>query len=275
MLLARLRPVHVSPAPLQVPALPTPQQGAPTPPQAPHELVAPMKQANGAVHMLPAQQASPLAPHAVHVPGMPIPALRPVQMFVALVQVPALPTPQHGPLRAPQAPHEFAVAPTKQPSGAVHMLPAQQASPLAPHTVHVPGVPMPALRPVQMFVALVQVPALPVPQHGPLAAPQVPHELPVAFTRQPLPVPVQVGWPPPAAGQQAWPLAPHGSQVPGMPMPALRPVQASVAPVQVPALPAPQQGPPCAPQVPQVLPAVATTQPPVMQAIAAAPGQHA
>lgn len=63
----------------------------------------------------------------------------------------------------------------------------------------------------------------------------------------------------PPPGQQAWPRAPHGPQVPGRPFPRFRPRQPS--PVsQVPLLPVPQQDCPLAPQVPHWLPAVATKQ---------------
>jgi hypothetical protein len=81
--------------------------------------------------------------------------------------------------------------------------------------------------------------------------------------------------------QQACPLPPQGPQVPASPCPALRPEQASVAPVQVPLLPVPQQGWPVAPHAPHSFPAVPTRQASgVMQAVipasAAAPAveQH-
>src|SRR5215471_12527389 len=183
----RLRPTHAWPAaqvpllptpalrPVQmlviafvhVPLLPTPQHGPLSAPQAPHWLpIVATRQAFGAVHMLPAQHCCPTPPHAVHVPGMPMPALRPVQtLVIVFVHVPLLPTPQHGPLSAPQAPHWLPPVATTQLFGAVHMFMAQHCSPAPPQAVHMPGVPIAALRPVQaLVIVLVHVPLLPTPQ---------------------------------------------------------------------------------------------------------------
>src|SRR5260221_124698 len=62
---------------------------------------------------------------------------------------------------------------------------------------------------------------------------------------------------PPVIGQQSCPAPPQAAHIPGIPMAAFRPPQAS--PVeQVGLLPVPQHGWPAAPQVPQEFPAAAT-----------------
>jgi hypothetical protein len=205
--------------------------------------------------MLPAQHCWPTPPHEVHVPGMPMPALRPVQtLVIVFVHVPLLPTPQHGPLSAPQVPHWLPPVATRQALGAVHMLPAQHPSPAPPQAVHMPGVPIPALRPVQMLViVLVHVPLLPTPQQEPPRAPQVPHTLPPAPTSQASPPLHELAAPPPSAppaGQQGAPSLPQGPQVPAEP---------PVLPVQnrpVWQFPPPQHAAPEAPHVDEHVPAV-------------------
>ena len=118
---------------------------------------------------------------------------------------------------------------------------AQQGCPVAPHGMQLPG--FPPERPAQPSPVL-QVPLPPVPQHGWLAPPHAPH---IPWT-QATPAPRQGV----APLQQAWPEAPHGSQVPGTP-PAIRPAQPN--PVeQVPFAPVPQHGWPAAPHTPQRLP---------------------
>jgi len=122
--------------------------------------------------------------------------------------------------------------------------------------VQVPGTPPAFILPVQVSPSpAVQVPLFPVPQQGWPAAPQAPHWVPVAERMQASAAVQAVGGAPPSGtatlvGQQSWPAPPQTAHMPGTPMPALRPPQASPAVVQVPPLPTPQHGWPRPPQAP-------------------------
>jgi hypothetical protein len=101
------------------------------------------------------QQGCPVPPQVAHMPGMPMPLLRPAQARPA-VQVPLLPVPQQGWPGPPQVPHlsspgaEMQLIPVGQAFG-----PAQHSCPAAPHALQLPAPPSawpPQARPVwQLF----------------------------------------------------------------------------------------------------------------------------
>jgi hypothetical protein len=257
----------VQPRPIwQVPLLPVPQQGWPAAPQVPHlSSGAPEMQASGAWHSVaagPGQQTWLAAPQGPHVPGFPMP--RPEQPR-PIVHVPA-PVPQQGWPAPPQAPHLLPVALVTQASGAVHAMaagPEQQGWSAAPHAAQVPAAPPP--RPPQPS-PMSQVPP-PVPQQGWPAAPQVPQVLPAAAITQPEPV-----WQAMPAVQHRWPGAPHGVQVP--PMPIMAPSQPSPAWQLAPGQHGWLAPPHVAEQVPVTGPGGFEHARPALQVLAALPPQH-
>jgi hypothetical protein len=196
----------------------------------------------------PPQQIWPRWPHAAHIPGLPMPALRPLQAKPP-EQVPALPMPQQGWPGPPQPPHWLPVGDSRQdivPSQAACTPPSappvagQHACPAPPQAAHIPGTPFALLRPAHAF-PVEQVPALPVPQHGCPGPPQTPHVSSFGAEMQLIPV-----WQTLGPAQQIWPLAPHELQLPAPPSP--RPPQASPVWQLLPR----QQACPAAPQVSQV-----------------------
>jgi hypothetical protein len=206
--------MHARPA-LQVALFPAPQQGCPEAPQAPHWFPAvATTQPSGVVQATTppstacVQQAWPAPPQGLQVPASPIPAFRPEHARVASEQVPLLfPSPQQAWPLAPHAPHWLPPVATMHASGVMQaVMPASAGTPAVeqhtwpepPHVAHMPGTPMPALRPAQPS-PLLQVPALLLPQQICPEAPQaVAHTSPVDETTQVSPV-VHAFWP----GQQA------------------------------------------------------------------------
>jgi hypothetical protein len=131
---AASRPVQASPV-LQVPALPVPQQAWPAPPQAAEQTLPPAASMHERPlpHVavpVPGQQAWPDPPHGLHVPAPPSPS-------------------------------------RMQPRPLWQLLPAQQASPLAPQLSQVPA----PVRPVGLLQPRPALQVLPL-QHG---APDPPH----------------------------------------------------------------------------------------------------
>jgi hypothetical protein len=195
------------------------------------------------------------------------------------LQVPVLPVPQQDCPEAPQAAHTLPVALRTHdwPVVVQGVPPEQQAWPSPPQGLQVPAVPEATSLPLQAKPVL-QVPVLPVPQQAWPEPPHVVHTLPVALTTQESVASVQ-GVPPPGPPppvQQAWPSAPQGEQVPGLPDAAALPVQAKPV-LQVPVLPVPQQAWPEPPQVEQTLPPEPSMQerPVSQEAPPMPPGQQA
>jgi len=91
------------------------------------------------------QQGWPVPPQVEHCPGIPLAAVRPVHANPVL-QVPLLPTPQHGCPDAPQTAQALSPSPEVQ-APWVQVFPAQQTWASPPHMAHVP-VP-PAVIPLQ------------------------------------------------------------------------------------------------------------------------------
>jgi hypothetical protein len=181
---------------------------------------------HAAVPPVVAQQTSPASPHSAHIPAMPMPALRPVQAKPP-EQVPTLPWPQQSSPEPPQVPHWLPPVATRHdivPLQAACIPPSapapcgQQGCPVPPQAAHIPGTPLPLLRPPHASPGE-QVPALPVPQHGCPGPPQVPHLSSPGDETQLMPVWHALGPP-----QQICPLAPHALQLPAPP--SARPPQA-------------------------------------------------
>ena len=93
------------------------------------------------------QQAWPAAPHATHMPGVPLVELRPMQVNPVPVQVPKAPLPQQGCPSAPQVPHWAPDVLSKHPIEPVQAVTppsvcpkvvVQQASPAPPQAPQVP-----------------------------------------------------------------------------------------------------------------------------------------
>src|SRR4029079_9934814 len=103
-------------------------------------------------------------PHGLQVPARPMLTLRPVHASVASAQVTLLfPRPQQASPLPPHGPHWLPPGATLQASGVMHAVtpasagrPAveQQTWPEPPQVAHMPGTPMPALRPAQPSPAL-------------------------------------------------------------------------------------------------------------------------
>jgi hypothetical protein len=196
------------------------------------------------------QQGWPTPPQVAHIPGIPIPFIRPVQAKPA-VQVPLLPVPQQACPSPPQVPHWLPAADTMQARSVMQAVTApasapppppmvgQQGCPVPPQAAHIPGIPIPFIRPVQAKPA-VQVPLLPVPQHGCPTPPQAPHWSPVAEIKQDKAVPHSAAAPA-AVEQQGCPLPPHIVHIPGVPCAVSRPAHSTLAPVHEPSVSAPQQ----------------------------------
>lgn len=180
---------------------------------------------------------------------MPLALSRPEQTNPEL-QVPLAPVPQHDCAEPPQVEHWLPDALTTQETPELHgVAPAQQACPSAPHALQVPAVPWATARPLQAKPVL-QVPLLPVPQHG---CPEPPHEeeekqtLPVAESVHESPLSQVLPPPkPPAPGQQGWPEPPQVLHVPAPPSPSTK------QPRPLWQLLPPQQAEPEAPQFSQV-----------------------
>jgi hypothetical protein len=133
------------------------------------------------------QQSCPAPPHAAHIPGMPMPALRPPQARPGVGHEPVLPVPQQGWPAAPHAPHWAPVADSWHDMPVMHaVMPAsappeptvQQGCPAPPHVPHIPGVPALAIRIAQPRPGMHEPPP-PFPQQTCPDAPQAAHLSPV------------------------------------------------------------------------------------------------